>query len=152
MENTARYEVLVLVAPEITQDETKDLEKQIDRTVTTAKGSIISFERWGKYRLAFPVNKNDYGDYFLVRFQGSEGKQLVEDLRTLFALRFENIVMRSIVTALDKDVSLEYQRPRSLEEAPAREEGTFSKDRRPRSFAESSDVAEQDADQEDVAE
>jgi small subunit ribosomal protein S6 len=134
MNRIARYEVLILGAPEITQDEEKEVEKQFSRVVTAGNGSMLSFERWGKYRLFYPIRKNDYGVYYLARFSSEPQQALLEEIRTLFVIRFDNQVMRHLITALEDQASLEYQRPRSLEEAPAREEGGsgFGRERRDR--------------------
>ncbi len=64
-----RYEALMLVIPEITHDEAKALESQVESVVKNGGGATLSFERWGKYRLAYPVKRNEYGIYFLVRFE-----------------------------------------------------------------------------------
>ncbi|RTL06871.1 30S ribosomal protein S6 [Candidatus Dependentiae bacterium] len=136
MDKTARYEVLVLAVPEITQDETKDLEKQLEKVVQKEKGSIISFERWGKYKLAYPVRKKEYGVYFLARFTIPKNQAILNEITNVLSVKFETIVMRSAISALDNTTSLEYQRPRSLEEAPIATEGTF-KDRRHKSYEQS---------------
>jgi small subunit ribosomal protein S6 len=116
----SRYELLMLAVPEITQDEAKTIERQVESLVKTYKGAMISFERWGKYRLAFPVNRNDYGVYFLTRFEVGEAKQaLLNEIRLLFAIKLNDVVLRNMVTALADDQSLDYQRPKSLEEAPS---------------------------------
>jgi len=120
-----RYEILVLTIPEITKDETSTLEFQIDKLIRKISGSIISFERWGKYRLAYPVKKNDYGVYFLIRFEVEEKQSIVEDLNTLFAVKFSGIVMRSLVSKLDDNRSLEYEKPPSLEDTPKRHISSF---------------------------
>jgi small subunit ribosomal protein S6 len=133
MAETARYELLILSTPEITQDETKELEKQLEKSIQTASGSIISFERWGKYRLSYPVRKREYGVYFLMRFQIPKEGKLLQELKTLLTIKFETVVMRSLVSALTNDAPLEYQRPRSLEETPVATEGSF-RDRRNRSY------------------
>lgn len=125
-----RYEALVLTVPTITQDETRTLESHLERVVKENKGSMISFEKWGKYRLAYPVNKNDYGVYFLARFETEKANQIVNDVKTLMAVKLESLVMRDIVTALEPKQTLEYHRPQSLEETPAREMGGFMQDRR----------------------
>ncbi|QQR53641.1 30S ribosomal protein S6 [bacterium] len=133
MENIVRYEVLILAGPEITQDESKELEKQIENVVQLKKGTMISFERWGKYRLAYPVRKNEYGVYFLGRFQTVKDAALLKELDMLLSVKFETVIMRSMISLLDKSVSLEYQRPRSLEEAPVGLE-MATKDRRNNSY------------------
>lgn len=125
-----RYEALVLTVPEITQDEIKRLETDFDAAVKTAKANTISFDKWGKHRLSYAIKKNDYGIYFLARFEIAEKAfPLLEELKNLFAVRFNDIVMRHMIVALDKNQSLEYERPLSVEEAPAKEAHPFMKDR-----------------------
>ncbi len=113
-----RYETLMLTVPEITQDETKKLEKEFDRIVGEAKGTTLSFERWGKYHLAYPVQKNDYGVYFLARYEVPEGSNLPEELKSLFTIKVNTFVMRQVTRLLDPKAPLAYQRPKSLEESP----------------------------------
>ena len=130
MSRMHRYEALMLTVPEITADEAKTIEQQFDRLVADKKGSMISFERWGKYRLAYPVQKNDYGIYFLARFETADSEPLVSEVKTLLNVKLHEIIMRSMLAKLDDKRSLEYQRPQSLEEAPAREVGSFMKENR----------------------
>lgn len=125
-----RYEALLLTVPEITADEAKTIEQQLDKVVAEQKGSMISFERWGKYRLAYPVQKNDYGIYFLARFEITQPEPLVNEVKTLLGVKLHEIVMRFMLNRLDEKASLVYQRPQSLEEAPAREVGSFMKENR----------------------
>jgi small subunit ribosomal protein S6 len=123
MNDTSRYELLLLTVPEITQDEAKDVEKQITQLIKEHKGTIASFERWGKYRLAYSVGKNDYGVYFLARFDVPGLPTLNKDLQSLLRIRFDTIVVRNLLNKLDINASATYKRPRSLEETP-QEEGT----------------------------
>jgi len=118
-----RYEALMLTVPELTKDETVLIEKQIDEAVRKATGSVLSFEPWGKYRLEYPVNKNDYGVYLLARFEVPRGSEALKDLQTMFAIKLNLIVMRHMVHALESTASLAYQRPKSLEEAPEAGDG-----------------------------
>jgi len=120
-----RYEILILTIPEITKDEASTLEFQVEKLINKVKGSLISFERWGKYRLAYPVRKNDYGVYFLVRFEMEDKHSIAQELNTLFAVKFADIVMRSFVSKLGPNQSLEYQKPPSLEDSPKRHISSF---------------------------
>lgn len=119
----SRYEVLFLTVPEITADETNKLQSDIEKLLKDQQASLLSFERWGKYFLAYPIRKNDYGVYFLARFEVSDErkKALLDVLHMFFAVKNVDLVMRHMIAALDAEGSLEYQRPESLEEAPARE-------------------------------
>jgi ribosomal protein S6 len=120
---------LMLTVPEITGDEAKNIETTLDKAVKAGSGSIISFERWGKYKLSYDVNRNEYGVFFLTRFEAPEKSTLVNDLKMLFKVKFNNIVMRDMISVLDPKQPLTYQRPRSLEEAPAREAEGFTKEK-----------------------
>lgn len=124
-----RYEALILASPEITKDEASFIETEISRLAQAAKGSMISFERWGKFKLAYPVNKNEYGIYFLTRFEVPAGTELIEEIKTLFKVKLHEPVMRHVICALDPKQSLTYHRPKSLEEVPASHDvGAFLKE------------------------
>jgi small subunit ribosomal protein S6 len=127
MEALSRYELLMLATPEITQDETKELEKQLGTLIKARKGSVIAFDRWGKYRLAYPIKKAEYGVYFLLRFDVQDAQNLNHEIHSLLRVRFDNIVIREVLTALDLHAPLDYKRPRSLEDAPSSEEGSVLK-------------------------
>ncbi len=120
------YETLILAAPEITQDETSKLEKQFAEHVKKAQGTLTSYDRWGKYRLAYPIRHNDYGVYFLTRYEIDPANvaEFINELRKLFIYKFENIVMRQMTTRLEGD-DLSYTKPDSLEEIPSGDVDSF---------------------------
>jgi len=120
-----RYEILILTAPEITGDEAATLEKGLADIIKKGSGEVISFEKWGKCRLAYPVRKSDYGVYFLTRFEASSDKALFTELKTIFAVKYNEIVMRHVVIKLDKDQTLEYRRPQTVEDMPTRDVDSF---------------------------
>ncbi|HJM68741.1 MAG TPA: 30S ribosomal protein S6 [Candidatus Babeliales bacterium] len=115
-----RYETLMLAIPEITNDESKTVEAALEKAVKKTKGSIISYDRWGKYRLAYPIKKNDYGVYYLLRYELPEDikGEFFDDMKSLFTIKYEGLVMRSMTVQLNPGSSLEYERPESLEETP----------------------------------
>src|SRR5947209_5684966 len=120
---TVRYETLLLATPEITAQETSSLEEQIERLVKKYEGSVGSFEKWGKYRLAYQVRKNEYGVYFLTRFDvdRTKAQALLLDLHNLFSVKLAPFIMRHLNQHLPLDVALAYQRPESLEETPSQD-------------------------------
>ena len=83
-----RYEVLFLTVPEITKDESQSIQDLFSQSIRKAKGKMLSFDRWGKYRLAYLVRKNEYGVYFLVRFdvEHEERDALLADLKDILCL------------------------------------------------------------------
>lgn len=124
-----RYELLFLTIPEITADEAAAVESQCEKMLKDAQATLVSYERWGKYLLAYPVKNYDYGVYFLIRFEveSAQKEALLGALRTFFAVKHSELVMRHVVTLLDKEAPLTYQRPESLEEAPARDNESYSR-------------------------
>lgn len=143
-----RYEALLLTVPEITQDELRSLESELDRLVRSAKGTLLSFERWGKYRLAYPVRRNEYGVYCLARFELPEAQQTLAAIKALFSIKLHDIVMRNIFSRLDFKKSLVYQRPKSLEETPSRDVGTFFKGDRAEGMPEGAPIGHEDKESE----
>lgn len=123
------YEVLLLTVPETTEDELKGIEKHLEDIIQKDKGSLVSFEKWGKYRLAYPVKKNSYGVYTLARFKTPSATTTAEQIKTILAIKFDSLVMRSVITLLG-DSATEYTRPRSLEETPMEDVGGMMKDYR----------------------
>jgi small subunit ribosomal protein S6 len=115
-----RYEMLFLTVPEITVDEASAIESQLEKAIAQVEGTILSYERWGKYNLAFPVRKYDYGVYFLIRFEVNDEQKtsLLASIRTLFDIKYIDLVMRYKIMRLDPHASLEYNRPPSLEDTP----------------------------------
>jgi small subunit ribosomal protein S6 len=125
-----RYETLFLAVPEITADEASTLEKQLDDLVSKSKGSVISFERWGKFKLAYPIRRYEYGVYFLMRFETDDEhkNKLLDNIKNFFAVKHADLVMRSTIQKLSATGSLEYKRPESLEEVPTRDVDSFLKE------------------------
>ena len=145
----SRYEALLLTVPEITVDEAKTIESHLERTIKPAQGVIISFEKWGKYRLAYPVRRNDYGVYFLVRFEAETN--IIEEVKSVFAVKFHELVMRNMIIELDPTQSLVYQKPASLEDAPVRDVGTFLKENKMEGLMSAAGVDGDDFEDEDEA-
>jgi len=115
-----RYEMLFLTVPEITGDEIESIKSYFQKSIRSAQGDMLSFERWGKYRLAYPVNKNDYGVYFLVRFEVAleHRDALLKDVRGAYIFKFNTLIVKNMIHRLDSSASLEYKRPESLEDTP----------------------------------
>jgi small subunit ribosomal protein S6 len=65
-----RYEVVAIVKSDLADD---DLTAIIDRSqaiITDRKGIIAKVDKWGKRRLAYEINKQKDGFYFLIDFAG----------------------------------------------------------------------------------
>lgn len=117
---TQRYEALILTIPEVTNDEAGELEKSLEKKLIEHKGKLVTYDRWGKYLLAYPVKSNEYGIYFLARFDvpATKKNEVVNELKSLFDLKFNAVVMRYVVCNIANDAPITYKRPQSLDETP----------------------------------
>jgi len=122
------YETLMLARPDITSDEETSIRDYFEQLVSKQEGELISFEKWGKYLLAFPVKKQDYGTYFLVRFAlpANVVNTSLEDMKTFFKIKCNDIVMRYINKRLAKGFPLDYQKPEPVDSVST----SFSKEER----------------------
>ncbi len=116
--------MLLLFRPDVTQEMYNDIKLRLEAVVLGEDGGkIVSFDKWGKYLLAYPVKKCSYGVYSLFRFglnlSGCEAVLL--KLRSLCLVKFNNDVMRHVFVKVGKVMPGEYCRPDSLEEMPRKD-------------------------------
>ena len=129
-----RYETLILSHPEILEKDEKKLQDHFEGLASSKKCELISFDKWGKYMLTYPVKKQDYGIYYLVRYSldPQEVQKFTKELQEFFRIRCSEFVMRYLNKRLAEDAPLEYQKPLSIEAAEA--EMAEAPDRRGRPY------------------
>lgn len=96
------YEVVVLLHPDTTLEEQKELFKKNKATIETYKGSVNSLETWGKRNLATQIGKLKKAIYFHSTFE-ADTQAIAELERTM---RINDKVLRFMHTRLDERVSL----------------------------------------------
>lgn len=96
------YEVVVIMHPETTLEQQKELFKRNKSIINENKGTIFSLETWGKRTLANPISKNKKGIYFHSMFE-SEPAAIAELERTM---RINDRVLRFLHTKLDPRLPL----------------------------------------------
>lgn len=112
-----RYETLLLARTEITNEETSMIESQLDRLVSDAKGKLNLFDKWGKYRLAYPVNKSTNGVYMLARYEipYEQTKNIIQEFDRFLKIKCNEVIMRHVNIRLDKDAPTTYIKPDPIE-------------------------------------
>ncbi|MFA4888353.1 MAG: 30S ribosomal protein S6 [Candidatus Omnitrophota bacterium] len=92
-----KYEAVVIVKPDLTEEEKKSLFAQIHDMIIKHKGEIISGAVWQERRkLTFPIKKCLEGIYYLVSF--SSDPLAVKDIRQAFSLN--EAILRTLFTKL----------------------------------------------------
>lgn len=138
----SRYETLILTSPEITEDEIGQIEKHFYNHLVDAKGQVTTFDRWGKFRLAYPIKKNDYGVYILIRYESSEDytTTFIKELDTFFKIKCNDFVLRYMTTKLKKNAPNTYLKPESIDSARSSSVESFLKDNKMDGLLSSVDV------------
>ena len=93
-----KYEAMLIVKPDLSDEDKKTLFKQIDDAVIKNNGQISQSAVWAERRkFYFPINKFQEGVYYLVAFTALP--QAVKELRNIYKLN-ENI-LRVLFTRMD---------------------------------------------------
>ena len=77
------YELVLVIAPEVAEAEFEATIDNVSRFITGKGGIISDIERWGKRKLAYPIESFVEGSYVLSRFKlkPAFGKELEANLR-----------------------------------------------------------------------
>lgn len=96
------YEAVILVHPDATVEEQKELFKKNKITISGFKGSIHTLETWGKRTLATPIGKLRKAVYFHTIFEA--GPNAIMELER--TMRINDKVLRFMHTKLDERISV----------------------------------------------
>ncbi len=93
-----KYEALFIVKPDLSEEDRKNLFRQIDDTVTKHHGSISQSGLWAeRKKLFFPIKKQTEGVYYLMNF--SLPPLAIKEIRHTYTLN-ENI-LRVLITKVE---------------------------------------------------
>ena len=93
------YENLFIVNPNYEHDRLTKVIDSVKAEIAKLKGNVFFLEGWGKKRLAYPVEKHNYGNYVLVQFE-TENSKLIRELEDWMKLAPE--IMSCITVCLKK--------------------------------------------------
>ncbi|HCK99806.1 MAG TPA: 30S ribosomal protein S6 [Candidatus Marinimicrobia bacterium] len=93
------YENLFIVHPNHEQEKLTNTIEDVKKEISNLKGNILELEDWGKRRLAYPIEKQKYGNYVLIQYE-SENSKINRELENWMKLRPE--ILSYLVTSLDK--------------------------------------------------
>ena len=65
-----QYETAFLITPKLEEEETDKLIEQMAEVVKKKKGKMVNIEKWGKRRLAYPIDKLDEAVYVFFHYLG----------------------------------------------------------------------------------
>lgn len=65
-----QYETAFLITPKLEEEETEKLIEKMAEVVKKKKGKMVNIEKWGKRRLAYPIDKLDEAIYVFFHYEG----------------------------------------------------------------------------------
>ncbi|MEW5977129.1 MAG: 30S ribosomal protein S6 [Acidobacteriota bacterium] len=92
-----KYEIMFVTAPNLPEDELDKIVSQIEGTVVAMQGEVVSVEKLGRKKLAYPVRKFEEGQYVLFVING--GGETVKELER--RLKVTDSVMRFVTVRTD---------------------------------------------------
>jgi len=88
------YENIVIFDPAIGNEQMEKEIEMIQGTIQNGSGKVLSIDKWGTRKFAYPIKKKEIGFYCLIVFKGDSN--MLQDMEKKFKLN-EKILRYSIV-------------------------------------------------------
>ncbi len=77
------YELMVILSPEIAEEQLEGTIDKIGRLITGRGGTVTNTERWGKRKLAYPIKHSLEANYVLIKckLKPASSRELEANLR-----------------------------------------------------------------------
>ena len=95
----AFYESVIITRPELTETQVESLTNELISIITTENGKVHNTENWGLRNLAYKINKNKKGHYFLINidcnpsaiFEYERQMRINEDIIRFLTIKIDHI-------------------------------------------------------------
>tara|TARA_X000000368_G_scaffold312311_1_gene250041 strand:+ start:25 stop:384 length:360 start_codon:yes stop_codon:yes gene_type:complete len=95
----AFYESVVITRPELTDTQIENLIDELSKIILNEKGKVVSIEKWGLRNLAYKINKNKKGHYFMMNvdtaptaiFEFERQMRINEDIIRFLTIKIDEI-------------------------------------------------------------
>ncbi len=97
---TKSYELMFIVNPELSEDETKALIERIQSYIEETGGEVFDMNHWGMRRLAYPIRNHREGRYYLTHF--TMPSEHINDVKRRMLLIED--VLRELITQFEGEL------------------------------------------------
>ncbi len=94
---TRKYELLYVLSPVLDEEANTALHERIN-TLIESEGTVDSVDRWGRKRLAYPIEDQTEGDYTVVLFSAEPAAP--EEIQRV--LKITEGVMRYMIISVEE--------------------------------------------------
>lgn len=92
------YEITLVLDPQLEQKQIDEIVQKTESLILESKGEIVKIDAWGKRRLAYEINRKQYGFYVHLLFKISG--DLIEKIERDFKLN--ESILRFLTVKLTK--------------------------------------------------
>jgi small subunit ribosomal protein S6 len=96
-----RYELMLVLRPDTADDRVQQILDRTTRGIAASEGQIVKVSPWGRRRLAYPIDGQREGSYFIVVFEAPSAA--IEELER--GLNITEEIMRHLVTRVERPAS-----------------------------------------------
>ena len=109
------YETIYIVNPNLDNNTLSKVIVETGEELAKTKSKVINHYNWGKKRLAYPIDKQKYGSYIILQYEGGD-KNKFNDFDTW--MKLNNAIVRHMTLVLDDKpkVHVEEEKKRSKAE------------------------------------
>ena len=99
-----QYETMVLLSPNLTEEAVEESVQNFSNQVTGGGGEVLKVDRWGKKRLAYPIQRQRHGFYYIITYTAESsvvqeierGLRLNEDAYRYMTVRMDPALLRKL--------------------------------------------------------
>ncbi len=120
------YESVLIINAALEEEQIETIISKIVENLKTSGAEIVEVDKWGRKRLAYPIQKSKSGYYLLLRYDAPA------DLISKFerTLRLDENIIRYITILLDKK-ALQYYEDLKTKQAEQPDEETEQEEKEP---------------------
>ena len=67
-----KYEMLYIIDKDLTDEAKEVVVDKVKKIIESKNGNILTLDKWGMKKFAYPINYKNEGYYVLVNFEASE--------------------------------------------------------------------------------
>lgn len=109
------YEAMIIAKADLPEAELSKMVSKWETIIGNDGGQVVKKDTWGVRRLAYPINKQSRGNYFV--YDVATHQSNIQELERV--LKLEENVLRSMVIKLADNVNVENRRLELQQQADA---------------------------------
>ena len=111
----AIYETIFILDSLLTPEENDKTIERIKEVVESNKGKVLSIDKWGKRRLAYEIQKKQYGFYVAIEFEAEGNLPIV--LQNEY--NYNDKILRYLTYSYNKNKLKARQKEQAMQKTPA---------------------------------